>query len=110
MKFATLLTPSSVYMSRTPFSKVYIIGPGRMTKMATMPISGKNNLKVFFSRTIYSITLKLSTQHKILDLYEIYMNDDPGLTLNFFLQQSQLCSFRLRLCGNPENPFVRFFF
>ena len=32
-------------------TKVYIIGPGHMTKMATMPIYGKNLLQIF-SRTM----------------------------------------------------------
>ena len=33
-------------------TKVYIIGPGHMTKKATMLIYGKNPLKIFFSRTM----------------------------------------------------------
>ena len=32
-------------------TKVYINGPGHMTKMAAMPIYGKNPSKIFFSRT-----------------------------------------------------------
>ena len=32
-------------------TKVCSNGPGHMTKMATMPIYGKNPLKIFFSRT-----------------------------------------------------------
>ena len=31
--------------------KVYINGPGHMTKMAATPIYGKNRSKIFFSRT-----------------------------------------------------------
>ena len=31
-------------------TKVIIIGPGHMTKMAAMPIYGKNHKKIFFSR------------------------------------------------------------
>ena len=40
-------------------TKVYINGPGHMTKMAAMPIYGKNSSKIFFSRTGESIFTKL---------------------------------------------------
>ena len=39
--------------------KVYINGPGHMTKMAAMPIYGKKPLKIFFSRTRNPMILKL---------------------------------------------------
>ena len=39
--------------------KVYINGPGHMTKMAAMPIYGKNPSKIFFSRTGGPIFTKL---------------------------------------------------
>ena len=39
--------------------KVYINGPGNMTKMAAMPIYSKKPLKIFFSRTISPMILKL---------------------------------------------------
>ena len=39
--------------------KAYIYCPGHMTKMATMPIYGKNLKKNFFSRTTGPIALKL---------------------------------------------------
>ena len=40
-------------------TKVYINGPGHMTKMAAMPIYGKNPSKIFFSRTSGPIFTKL---------------------------------------------------
>ena len=40
--------------------KVYIFRPGHLTKMAAMPIYGKNLKKIFFSRTARQIALKLS--------------------------------------------------
>ena len=40
-------------------TKVYINGPGHMTKMAAMPIYGKNPSKIFFSRTSGPIFKKL---------------------------------------------------
>ena len=39
--------------------KVYINGPGHMTKMAATPIYGKNPSKIFFSRTGWPIFTKL---------------------------------------------------
>ena len=38
---------------------MYIRNPGHMTKMATMPIYGKNPLEIFFSRTSGPISTKL---------------------------------------------------
>ena len=40
-------------------TKVYINGPGHMTKMAATPIYGKNPSKIFFSRTGRPIFTKL---------------------------------------------------
>ena len=40
-------------------TKVYINGPGHMTKMAATPIYGKNPLKIFYSRTGGPIFTKL---------------------------------------------------
>ena len=40
-------------------TKVYINDPGHMTKMAAMPIYGKNPSKIFFSRTGGPIFTKL---------------------------------------------------
>ena len=39
--------------------KVFSNGHGHMTKMATIPIYGKNPLKIFFSRTRRPMTLGL---------------------------------------------------
>ena len=40
-------------------TKVYINGPGHMTKMAATPIYGKNPSKIFYSRTGGPIFTKL---------------------------------------------------
>ena len=40
-------------------TKVYINDPGHMTKMAAMPIYGKNHKKIFFSGTGGPISTKL---------------------------------------------------
>ena len=40
-------------------AKIYTTYFGHMTKMAAMPIYGKNLLKIFFSRTRWPVTLRL---------------------------------------------------
>ena len=49
---------------KTPYAKlakIYTKYFGHMTKMAAMPIYGKNPLKIFFSRTRRPMTLGLGT-------------------------------------------------
>ena len=70
-------------------TKVYINGPGHMTKMAATPIYGKT-LKLFFSRTRSPMILKLGMWHQGLKVYKVYINDDPGLTLTYFTARSNL--------------------
>ena len=49
-------------------TNVFINNPGHMTKMAAMPIYGKNPSK-FFSRTTGPISTKLSMEHRGLEYY-----------------------------------------
>ena len=58
--------------------KVYINGPGHMTKMATSPIYGKNLLQ---NQKSYD----LETWHadRGMKPYKVYINDDLGLTLTY---------------------------
>ena len=70
--------------------KVYITGPGQMTKMAIMPIYSKNPIKIIFSRATSRMALKLGTKHQGLEPYNVYLNDDPGLTLVYFTLRSTL--------------------
>ena len=65
-------------------TKVYINGPGHMTKMAAMPIKP---LKIF-SRTRSPMILKLGMLHWGLKLYKVYINNDPGLTFPYFTARS----------------------
>ena len=58
----------------------FVNGPGHMTKTATMPIYGKNLKKIFFSGTKRPMTLKVGMQHWVLEYYQVYSNDDSGLT------------------------------
>ena len=70
--------------------KVYINGPGHMTKMAATPIYGKNPSKIFFSRTGGLIFKKIGMKHRGLLPIIVYINDDPGVTLTYFTARSNL--------------------
>ena len=61
-----------------------------MTKMAAMPIYGKNPSKIFFSGTGEPISLKLGRYHRGLLLIIVCSNDDPRLTLTYFTARSNL--------------------
>ena len=60
-----------------------------MTKMATMSIYGENTLKVFFSRTVSQMTLKLGKKQKRLELYKSYINViiKPWIDLDLFYDE-----------------------
>ena len=60
-------------------------GHGHVTKMAAMPIYGKNSLK-FFSKNSRPITFALGIQHQRCGPYN-GSNDDPGLTLTYFTEK-----------------------
>ena len=64
-------------------------GPGHMTKVAAMPMYGKN-LKKSLSGTKRLMTLKLGMQHWVLEYYHVCSNDDPGLILTYFMARSNL--------------------
>ena len=55
--------------------KVYINGPGHMTKMAAMSIYG---IKLKQSTpTELIVLMKFGMKHLVLKLYKVYVNDDP---------------------------------
>ena len=74
-------------------TKVYINGPGHLTKMAAMPIilkTFKNLLQKQKSCDLETWHVALGTQAELeLELlYKPYINDDPGLTLTYFMARS----------------------
>ena len=77
--------------------KVCSNGLGHMTKMASMLIYGKNQKKkkkkIFFSGTKRPMTLKVGMHYWVLKYYQVYSNDDPGLTLTYFAARSNLASY-----------------
>ena len=67
---------------------MYINNPGHMTKMAAMPIYGKNPSKIFFSINSGQISTKLGMKHRCLKHYDVYINHDPVMTLTYFTARS----------------------
>ena len=59
-----------------------------MTKMATMPIYGKNPSKIIFSETNRLISRKLGVRHRWLKYSNVYINHDPVMTLTKFMARS----------------------
>ena len=55
---------------------MFINNPGHMTKMAAMPIYGKNPSKFFFSGTI---STKHGMKHRGLEYYNVFINYDLDL-------------------------------
>ena len=52
--------------------KIHQHNAGHMTKMAAMPIYGKNTLKIFFPGTTRQILMKLCMKHQhTCDTFEI---------------------------------------
>ena len=70
-------------------TKVCSNDPSHMTKMAAMPIYGKNQKKkCFFSGTKRPMTLNLGMRHRILEYYQVCSNDDPELSVTYFTARS----------------------
>ena len=61
---------------------------GHMTKMAAMPIYGKNPSKIIFSETNRLISRKLGVRHRWLKYSNVYINHDPVMTLTKFMARS----------------------
>ena len=72
-------------------TKVYINGPGHMTKMAAMPIYGKNlkNLLLQNQKSYCLETWHVALGTQALQSTNVYINGDPGLTLTY-LRQCQI--------------------
>ena len=67
---------------------MYINNLGHMTKMAAMPIYGKNPSKIIFSETNRLISRKLGVRHQWLKYSNVYINHDPLMTLTKFMARS----------------------
>ena len=63
-----------------------------ITKMAVMPIYGKNPLKTIFPGTTGQILMKLCMKHQRPKPFIICENYDPGLTLTYFTARSNFAT------------------
>ena len=62
-----------------------------MTKMAAMPIYGKNVKKKSSSlEPKMPMTFKVGMQHWVLEYYQVSSNDDPGMFLTYCMARSNL--------------------
>ena len=90
----TLPTWTKFFMKAFRYKKMKIWwhDAGPMTKMAAMPIYGRNPLKIFFSGTSRPISTKLGMQHRGLKPIIVRSNDDPRVTLACFTAMSNLAA------------------
>ena len=63
---------------------------GHMTKIAAMPIYGKNPSKIFFSRTGGPISTKLDMKHRGLQPIIVCSNDYPRMNFTYCTTRSIL--------------------
>ena len=68
-----------------------------MTKMAAMPIYGKNPSKIFISETNRLISRKLGVKHRWLKYSNVYINHDPVMTLTKFMARSTWVAYAFEL-------------
>ena len=73
--------------------KIWINGPGHMTKMAAMVKTSK----IFSYRTNSPLIMKLGMGHYVIKLYKVYIDDDPELTMTYFTTMTNLAKLS-RLC------------
>ena len=73
-------------------NKIYISCPGHMTKMAAMPIYDKT-FKNLILQNNKSYDLRVWHVASGTLTYKVYVNDDPGLTLNYFTTGSILVTY-----------------
>ena len=78
-----------------------------MTNMAAIPIYDENLQKTkFFSGAKWLMTLKVGMQHWVLKYYQVFSNDDPGLTLTYFIARSNLVPFLVHLYGKKVKQWI----
>ena len=60
----------------------------KMTKMAAMAINSKNLQNPSSLEPESPIILKLGMKHQAMELYKVYINHDPWMTLTYFMTRS----------------------
>ena len=72
--------------------KIHQHNAGHMTKMAAMPIYGKNTLKIFFPGTTGLILMKLCVKHQLPKPFIFCSNYDPKLNFTYFMARSNFAT------------------
>ena len=72
--------------------KIHQHNAGHMTKMAAMPIYGKNPSKIFFPGTTWLMLVKLCMKHQRPKPIIFCSNYDPGLTMTVFMARSNFAT------------------
>ena len=72
--------------------KIHQHNDGHMTKMAAMPIYGKNTLKKFFRGITGLNFMKHCMKHQQPKPFIFCSNYDPGLTLTYFMARSNFAT------------------
>ena len=85
-------------------TKVYINGPGHMTKMATMPFVVKTLKSLLLNRQSYD--LETWHVHHGLKLFKICINDDLGFTLTYFTARSNLIAYMFEWGKLLQSHFI----
>ena len=75
--------------------KIPQVFAGHMTKMAAMPIYGKNTLKTFFPGTTVQILIHLCMKHQRLKLFIVCADYGLGLTVTYFTARSKFVTLAL---------------
>ena len=78
-------------MGERKFAQMFLV-----TRWPPCPYMVKT-LKIFFSGTKRPMTLKLGLQHRVLEYYQVCLNDDPELTLNLFYGKVKFGSLSFRM-------------
>ena len=77
-----------------------------MTKMAAMPINGKNPSKIF-SVTSRPISTKHGMYHQGLQPIIVCSNDDPGVTVNLFYGKVKFGNLCFSIGKSENSGFFR---
>ena len=72
--------------------KMHLNNASHMTKMAAMPIYGKNTLENFFPGTTGLILMKLGMRHQRPNPIIVCTNYDPGMTMTYFTSMSNFAT------------------
>ena len=90
-------------------TNVFINNPGHMTKMAAMPIYGKNPSKFFFSGTTGPISTKLGMKHRGLEYYNVRLSTNSYIPIKLLYFGSKSYIFKHLLYSYKFSYILKIF-